>query len=378
MGSFPITCGVSGLPIESGERVRYLLITENPYKTKTPVCDSIGRYFPRTWPIRATYDSYGSIDGYSSEDADLIMRGFQKDLLEIGTGDNRYTDLRVRKDMSFSELLTSIREGRVSVLRDIRKKQKTTNPPWKEIEDTLQGAFPDVAFQVDEGVAGVRVRLTTYQDPEGQLVKASELLNATYAVALTAGSGRSPNQAELKVFFKPGMGMDEGLEGSSERVQIHQVMIREDVWQNLLCCQIQAYDNDPVYNLSEYTKAVRLRIEAFRKQLSEFPSLAEDLLLSLMSYHPELKYKNIGRGILINPIPYTVALPEHFLLRFKDGLVDESFILGAAEFLYVQDLLERVRHIWHPSDVAGPNEPAYQSHRDFSRAILDIAERLAG
>lgn len=60
MGSFSMTCAVSGLTIEEGDPIRAFLLTENPY-AGDGVHYIHGLWASRTWPLRATYADYGHI-----------------------------------------------------------------------------------------------------------------------------------------------------------------------------------------------------------------------------------------------------------------------------------------------------------------------------
>jgi hypothetical protein len=104
MGSFSYTCTVSNLPIAAGDKVRFMLLTQNPYNERP--CSAHDVWFPRTFPITAFYDDYGSIDNLEhSAQVDLWMEGLNLDLHEVGTGDNPCHDVSTAKGMSFENLL---------------------------------------------------------------------------------------------------------------------------------------------------------------------------------------------------------------------------------------------------------------------------------
>ena len=62
MGSFDFTCSLSGLGIRAGDPVKYFLLTDNPYEDTQTVCSPHDLYVPRTWPLRAEYNDYGTIE----------------------------------------------------------------------------------------------------------------------------------------------------------------------------------------------------------------------------------------------------------------------------------------------------------------------------
>jgi len=120
MGSFNLTCAISGLPIPGGTKVRYFLLTEAPDKKSAPVYIH-EVWGPRNFPLKATYNDYGTVEKVEEGPArDAWMLAFKRDLVEVGQGDNSYHDLPTSKDMTFDHLLHAIRERRVMVQRNYR------------------------------------------------------------------------------------------------------------------------------------------------------------------------------------------------------------------------------------------------------------------
>jgi hypothetical protein len=118
MGSFATTCTVSGLPIEAGDAVRYLLLTENPYKNEGN-CLPYSLWVPRVLPIKARYNDYGSIERYETGEAQRAWADlFRIDLCPVGQGDNPFHDLPTSKDMPFEAMLNAVWENRVRVFKN--------------------------------------------------------------------------------------------------------------------------------------------------------------------------------------------------------------------------------------------------------------------
>ncbi len=117
MGSFAYTCAISGLPIGAGDKVRYLLLTKNPFYTEGGHnCYIHGVWFPRTFPLRAEYNDYGSIENIQEGPMrNVILEALQIDLIEQGWGENTCHDVPTTKDMTFDELLEAVQEGRCKV-----------------------------------------------------------------------------------------------------------------------------------------------------------------------------------------------------------------------------------------------------------------------
>jgi hypothetical protein len=123
MGSFDYTCCISNLPIKSGDEIRYILLTQNPYtKPNQNTCYSTDRWFNRTFPIRAVYNDYGSIENIKDDFlVKAIVECFNRDLIE--TVSNSKYDEPVKKNMSFGKMLDSIFRGNVFVTDKYNEKQ---------------------------------------------------------------------------------------------------------------------------------------------------------------------------------------------------------------------------------------------------------------
>src|ERR1700743_832840 len=118
MGSFNATCIVSGLQIEAGDEVRYLVLARNAYAPdgNGHCCYVTGRWQLHGVPIRAKYNDYGSVEdivpGFTS---DLFFKGLAMAAVEVGIGDNSCHDVAVREDMDQKSWLKALWEGRVKV-----------------------------------------------------------------------------------------------------------------------------------------------------------------------------------------------------------------------------------------------------------------------
>lgn len=119
MGCFNSTCCISGLTITENDDVRWFLLTQNPWHHGKFVGEPHGRWIPRTWPLRAKYNHYGSIKAWSADDplVAVVMEGLRLDLVELGVGENEVHDVATSRDMTFDALLKAVWEGRVYVER---------------------------------------------------------------------------------------------------------------------------------------------------------------------------------------------------------------------------------------------------------------------
>lgn len=114
MGSSAYTCAVSGLPIEDGDAVRYLLLTKNPFHDGAgSTCYIHDVWFPRTLPLRAVYNDYCSVHKVETGAVrDTWLEGLKIDLVEQADGS-------ASKSMDFSAMLYAVRSGRLLVAREV-------------------------------------------------------------------------------------------------------------------------------------------------------------------------------------------------------------------------------------------------------------------
>lgn len=285
MGSFSMTCSISGLGIVAGTPVRALLLTENPYGEGWDL---------RTPSIRAHYNDYGSIERVHPRDlpvAKLWLRGLREDLVELGAGDNQCHDVPTRKDMTFDELLGALREGRVLVRQDAEHfwrrpykrfrsaeaEQRTSLvPSFQKVEQllradsALRAEFGDQVtgsglfcgkFVVDEPrPRAVRVRWESplTGDPGkkyvieeetarevAQLDKARHVVEqAGFVGCVIASTDCRQGSVELVIFAPPSpalfhagpvwhAGKKETPDGKDATLRVALAMVREDVWRAL-------------------------------------------------------------------------------------------------------------------------------------------------
>lgn len=275
MGDFSMTCSISGLGISGGTPVRCLLLTGYPYSNDDPR----RAWIVRTPPLRARYNSYGSIEEIHKDDkiiADLWLRGLREDLIERGLGDNSVHDVPTAKDMSFAELLDAVRAGRVAVRQDAKhfwrrprkddalglaaahESQRALVPSLRAIEGVLAKdaalieSYPDPVsrtacenkFVVDEPVPHlVRVRFGRYQHGTAHRTALNAGLTAIkragFVGVVAAGSGRYSDEADLLVLPAPNAkdhvsGPQWDRADQDKHLTVAMAMVREDVWQALI------------------------------------------------------------------------------------------------------------------------------------------------
>ncbi len=353
MGSFAFTCAVSGFPIEAGDEVRILLLTKNPYTDgEGIVCETHGLWFPRTFPLRATYNDYGSVeDVESGPSRDVWLEGLAIDLIERGVGENTVHDVATRKGMSFPELLNALREGRVLVCRDLGRHERASAteekgvPTFVGIEKILtlntmplSSGIGQEGFLVDELSYGVvRVRWmgagTMYQKCEEQLSLLLPFLGE-YVTSLVAG--QNAGEVELHMDVKPCTKNFYRLRSLDDKPPLLVVpaMIREDVWQALL--KMKGYDGHTFADV-----------------------------MVMVETQEGFSFKN--------SIPFTVGLGTNIELMYKKGALTDEFARVIAEMAHVQNVLAMARFCWRPSTSAGPQFGEWSAHVTLYQGLLKVA-----
>lgn len=123
MGSFAFTCAISRLPIEAGDRVRYILLQSSPFSDSGNYARGELSWYIRALPVRASYNDYGTIEDIEPDDVAICQNwldGLKIDMIEKGWGDNTCHDVPVRHEMTFDELREALWERRVEVRPELR------------------------------------------------------------------------------------------------------------------------------------------------------------------------------------------------------------------------------------------------------------------
>ena len=415
MGSFAYTCSVSGLPIHAGDNVRFMLLSSSPYTDGSLMCTMSGDWFPRTFPIKAKYNDYGSVkDVEEGLGPELWMDGFQIDLLSVGVGENTCHDIRTSKDMSFAHMLSALQEGRIKVRSDvgdersrikrveslIGRKYKTPVgiPTMQRVRKLLEENGYAKGYLVDKLRYGhIRVRWDGLSGDYGkdlQKLKKVQKLFKDYATVLAAGKGM--NKVDLRVFPLPNTPEYYG-PGSSfkkEPLRVVQSMIREDVWQVLSGRSTEEDFGRSFANTEAHVKAA---IELYKKFLDlvkkqptkptrEFEDMSSEEKKKYFEYN---RYKReiydlqnnrdlVSYYLTKSEVPFTVGLGEHFELLVRKQLPVSTVLpvlKDMAEFVQVYKNLSMIRIPWRPGNSVGPQFGEWKAHADFHRRLAEISEK---
>lgn len=405
-----MTCSVSGLAIGPGDSVKYFLLTENPYEDENIVCSLHDLWFPRTWPLRAEYNDYGSIENYDEKSpaSYALVEGLNKDLVELGTGDNSVHDVPTRKGMSFDDILEAIWEGRLKVESEVKEHltwRKTYAekfpepeglPTLSNVEQTLKEAGflvenTNNGYLVDEQKYGwVRVRRGGYGEKLEDLEKILPTLQAKYAAMITVGSGNYANSAEIQVMPKA---MERKTHLSLRRdeepksLQVFQAMILTEVWDALL--ELSNYSKVRKDVQAVWDEAVKDQTEDQQIIVGDGPEFEElrKVQKELKNFRKLTKHfgaKNLAESVILKSvIPFTMGLAEHFQLVVEKHLVNKftekqikEFLNDVAGLCCFHELLYPVRHWWRPSFSCGPQYGDYADHEKWHKILTKVSAKL--
>lgn len=414
MGSFNAVCVVSGLPIQAGDRVRFLTLAQTLYGGHGIVCYVGGRWQLQFPPIRAKYNDYGSIEGYDSKD--LVTRVFfgllAHNAVEKGVGDNTVHDVHVRRTMSEEQWLRALQSGRVEItdapltpytgkfkkfLADMAQSEPIPVgiPTLARLEETLKDVRPGVTtgyntpgFVLDELSRGyIRVRWGAYEEKwvlKRHLERAQKrITSAGYPCVLTAGTGSYPSEYELLVLPAPdanfrGPGMQKTDEHDAQR-PVSQAMIREDVWQLLLRIKLQTYVYKKGFvsvTVPELKKAAQeflARIEKAEAEARTPKDKALNKLLENMMRHDDLFGAHFHQPEGETGLGFKDAFALARKLAKKPTEMD-SFLHDLCETMVAQRAYAHLHGQWHPVSTGG-QEGNWPSVRNFHRRLGKIRGR---
>lgn len=111
MGSWHGTCGLTNLPITSGDEMFVFPILETHSDS---MCYSTALYRPSVLPFRAKYNDYGAGEENHGVGLDILIDGIRKQLIELEVGENTYHDIAVKKkDFNVHTFFEACHKGRL-------------------------------------------------------------------------------------------------------------------------------------------------------------------------------------------------------------------------------------------------------------------------
>jgi hypothetical protein len=116
MGSWNNTCGLTNLPIISGEAVYVFPIRERDLSKYRSHCYSTALYQPILVPFVAEYNDYGAGENCTGIALDLTVEELRRELVELEVGENEYHDIAVKRDdFDIDKFFEAVHEDRLFV-----------------------------------------------------------------------------------------------------------------------------------------------------------------------------------------------------------------------------------------------------------------------
>lgn len=397
MGSFSYTCCISGLPIDAGDDVRYLLLVENPYaRPYENNCSIDDLWVPRTFPLKARYDDYGSIEDVQGGLAQEVwLDSLKLGLVERGPGDNTAHDLPVRKDMNLKQILEAVWEGRVLVRQRERLTMKAMRSQLN-IKPTLHKGIPTMkrvrkiieraGFKLSDGGSKggylvcaqtkgfVRIRWDAYEGTEKNLLELQPILSDRFATMVTTGTRSYTTGAEMIVAPKPlkdGERYDTAFKYnvySNKDLHIAQAMIREDVWRALCSMRHKSWSKYTPQDCQSWRDLAKDFWAACKKEKDD-PSMGVVGKLERRLMNDDNPVSGIVRDMFVN------GLGAHFDLMLEknpEGADLEEFLATLGEMAFIRYILSNLRYQWHPSNSSGPQMGEWKLHKEFCRKTGNI------
>jgi len=410
MGSFSYTCALSGLPIETGDKVRYLLLTQSPYEYSIGTMNDA--WLARTFPIKAYYNDYGSVEDVEEGiGKDLWMEGFKIDLVSVGLGENTCHDISTSKNMSFDDMLEAIVEHRIKVKRTVdfydhydkrefRTKTRIGVPTMQRVRKLLKHngfnivnrGFEEEGYIIDKLKYGkIRVRFSfagKNWHKDEKFLKLVQPCLKEYSTVIVAGQGS--NIADLLVYPKPGIKDWNGVNSFSAKptLKVDHAMIREDVWQEIINTPLNIY-SDKSITIQDYYSAITKIYTKCQEILSEHSKQYKgDINSSTFKLSIQYKFQSLAysKEWESNPVifwlvqtgtPYVITIVEHWKLLIYKGLpLDEVMpvLYEMAEFIYVMNYMMLLRFYWMPSNGCGPQNGMWNNHKQFLESLLRVVK----
>ena len=112
MGSWNKTCGLSNLPIKSGEEVYVFVLEKSNFSDR---CYNTSFWKPTILPFLSEYNDYGGGEN-SHHHINYILDGLKNHIVELELGENEYHDIEIKRDKLDEELFfNGVHENRLFI-----------------------------------------------------------------------------------------------------------------------------------------------------------------------------------------------------------------------------------------------------------------------
>ena len=372
MGSFNQVCALSGLPIQLGDRVKLLFLTQSPYLHGE--CYSNDKFFLRTVPINAIYDDYGNVDYEENYLTTLICEVFRGDIVYKPMGENQCHEYAVDKNFTFNDLLEASGQNRLQVCdgyelhKKSKKKLDKRIPTWKRVEKVLEknnltiskkeNVLGYSAIPLSKGVVKVIVHDSYDKDVIIQKLKDIQpLFDKKYQTKIVWDivSEDYENRHRLLIYPKD-ISLLNDFEQKftkltsnsipklmpSKPLNVKRILILEKVWNAYLNCN---------------PNNVQTLFDEFKKD----------------SNYQRLLRKHY------RDVPFQVSLDTHLELVIESGLFNEEqkdeMILSTCECIYIESILNAINKPWETT-LHGSQSPSLEIHSSLLKSFNAIVYEM--
>lgn len=385
MGSYNMACCVSGLPIEPGDAIRWLLLTESSYGREDPYyAHSV--WAPRSWPMPAVYADYGAIgasteDGTPLDPAAIHVLGQSLRLDRVRTPGSKPTN-----NLSFADTLRMVQGNELLVkpvhpTHLIPKRDRKYDPegiqapPGVPTQSAVLNILGDLARDLSITSQGYgRIRIRPRKDTVDMLAVLKRLTAKTeYAIMHTKGSGDESHRSEILVRPTPDAKAPGHYRRSPKHRLVRQAMIREDIWQALIKMpRIRDYWGGDI-SLVRCKKSAREAWSAAMSKETLFegvPAYAEFMLDAPEFFVRDPFYGHVGLGTM-----FRLTAREWIEGRIPKLDVN-AFLDSCGEFYHLHRLLTSTRYWWRPSYATGSQLAEWPLHAAFNQRIEKVAREV--
>lgn len=385
MGSFNFECLLSRLPIGWDDKVRCVLLSEDPWG------DNRG-WRIASLPLRSKYSDYGYVEDIQGIPGVLTLENLRRNLIEFPVGDNPCHDIAINRTHDLNYLLKSIAaHSRDRVMfrapRWARGSVKVPKgiPTWRRVEKRLSAAgLTMTCDRLAYGIVRVRVPYGGKYEKTAETLynQAGEILQKRYRIEGHTWSGDrywivSPKEGipdnpatanrKERVLQSFKHGGDTGTKYKS-RYPVRQALIREDVWQGFLDI---ATEEAKAEHFSQGVVTFEAGIDTlehggitpeYRKYFESGELLAKKAREKLTPAEGIRALERLGKSpdwcLGSGPMSFAAAPNDlgatfaHMTVMFHKGVITRAqvneTILDFAELFAVSDVMNNVNIGWEP------------------------------
>jgi hypothetical protein len=400
MGSFNQVCALSGFPIQPGDRVKLLFLTQNPYPDGE--CYSHDKFFLRTIPINAVYEDCGEVVYKENYATNLICDLFKRDIVCKPMGKNQFHQYAVDKNFTFSDLLEASYQNRLQIHDGYelshKSKQKLDKriPTWKRVERILgknnlkiskkEGCLGYSAIPVSKGVVKVIFHASYDQNVTIKKLEALKpLFDEKYQTKITWNIVSKDYNDEYRLLIYP---KDVSILNNFEEkikkltsnttsklrrvkpLKVKRVLILETVWNAYLNCKPAGYGDFPKTAKEMFDK---LKGTLSSNEMDSFvPSslLGEQRISTLVA----LAFRKYFQDV-----PFQTSIDTHLAAGLVDKNISadqkDELMLSACESVFINYVLNVINKPWDIT-LHGNQSSQLKTHSNLLKSFNKIIKEM--